>query len=178
MLRPLVRALMRAALGGKRSRLILQNSDDVELFVRSRILDRAQIRLIRGSGVDCEQFSPLQESSRVWAMRESCFGCYCSARLLWDKGSRGIRNCRKAILRAAMIKPFDSCWQEVRMRAIPPRSASQGFAIGRKRGYSNGWATLTTCRPCSDLSISLYFPVTGKGCRRVSSRPQLVHCQS
>ena len=58
LLRPVVRALMRVALGGERARLILQNPDDVRLFEQKAIVPRAQIRLIPGSGVDCARFFP------------------------------------------------------------------------------------------------------------------------
>ena len=57
LLRPAVRGLMRAALGGKRARLILQNPDDVRFFERAAIVPQEQIRLIRGSGVDCSRFT-------------------------------------------------------------------------------------------------------------------------
>ena len=58
LLRPLVRALLRLALGGRNARLILQNPDDVALFERARLVDSAQVRLIAGSGVDCVRFVP------------------------------------------------------------------------------------------------------------------------
>jgi glycosyltransferase involved in cell wall biosynthesis len=56
LLRPLVRLLMRAALGGDRARLILQNPDDVALFEDAGLVKTSHIRLIRGSGVDCSRF--------------------------------------------------------------------------------------------------------------------------
>ena len=56
-LRPVVRGLLRLALGGKGARLILQNADDVELFKQARLVEPKHIRLIRGSGVNCAQFS-------------------------------------------------------------------------------------------------------------------------
>ena len=37
-LRPMVKVLMRGTLGGKQSRLILQNPDDAEAFVRARLV--------------------------------------------------------------------------------------------------------------------------------------------
>lgn len=58
LLRPLVRGLMRIALGGKRSRVILQNPDDAMTMVESRLVQGRSIRLIRGSGVDVRRFSP------------------------------------------------------------------------------------------------------------------------
>jgi glycosyltransferase involved in cell wall biosynthesis len=83
LLRPIVRLLMRAALAGRNARLILQNRDDVELFESAQLLDARNIRLIRGSGVDCERFTPAN-SPDVARARES--RVLLAARLLWDKG--------------------------------------------------------------------------------------------
>ena len=80
-LRPLVKLLLRLALDGKRTRLILQNPDDVGLFERSGLVDAARIRLIAGSGVDCSRFRPREQTPGVSAMR-----VLLASRLLWDKG--------------------------------------------------------------------------------------------
>lgn len=79
-LRPIVRFLLRIALGGKNSRLILQNPDDVELFVRADLAAPESVRLIPGSGVDCNQFKP-GFLPQVHPLR-----VLLPARLLWDKG--------------------------------------------------------------------------------------------
>lgn len=82
MLRPVVRGLLRLALGGEQARLILQNSDDVKLFRQAALVDPSRIRLIRGSGVNCASFAvasarqPRDGSTRVLL----------ASRLLWDKG--------------------------------------------------------------------------------------------
>lgn len=81
LLRPVVRMLMRMALGGSGARLILQNPDDVALFVRTRLVDEAQIRLIPGSGVDCGRFRPAPGKAAG-----ARFRVLLAARLLWDKG--------------------------------------------------------------------------------------------
>jgi glycosyltransferase involved in cell wall biosynthesis len=83
LLRPVVRMLLRAALGGKRTRLVLQNADDIRLFQRARLLDVSSIRLIRGSGVDCAQF--VRSSSRASVMDRDT-RILLAARMLWDKG--------------------------------------------------------------------------------------------
>ena len=83
LLRPAVRALMRLALGGKRARLILQNPDDVLFFARAGIVPREQIRLIRGSGVDCSRFV-VAHQDRI--AEKGPFRVVLAARLLWDKG--------------------------------------------------------------------------------------------
>jgi glycosyltransferase involved in cell wall biosynthesis len=81
LLRPVVRALMRMALGGHGSRLILQNPSDVALFEDAGLVDPASIRLIPGSGVDCVRFHP----AAVRTQNER-FRVLLAARLLWDKG--------------------------------------------------------------------------------------------
>lgn len=84
LLRPIVRVLMRLALGGKRARLILQNPDDVRFFERTGIAPSAQIRLIPGSGVDCARFLPPAPAQQP-AMSEP-LRVVLASRLLWDKG--------------------------------------------------------------------------------------------
>ena len=80
LLRPLVRLLMRLAFGGKNARLILQNPDDVALFEREGLIDRAHVRLIKGSGVDCERFHP------AGARSAGPIRVLLASRLLRDKG--------------------------------------------------------------------------------------------
>jgi len=82
-LRPIVSALMRFALDGIGARLILQNPDDVALFERSGLVDPSRVRLIAGSGVDCERFSP---APRCDSGADVLLRVVLPARLLWDKG--------------------------------------------------------------------------------------------
>ncbi len=82
LLRPLVKGLLRQALRGKGTRLILQNPDDQELFLQHKIIDREQIHLIRGSGVDTQHFTPITQK------RQKKFRVLLAARLLWEKGIR------------------------------------------------------------------------------------------
>lgn len=81
LLRPLVRSLLKLALGGRGARLVLQNPDDVELFRGAGLVDPANIRLIPGSGVDCIRFQP----HTAGAARNE-LQVLLPARLLWDKG--------------------------------------------------------------------------------------------
>lgn len=80
LLRPPVKLLMRAAFGGSRSLLILQNPDDVDIFVATGMVSRGRVRLIRSSGVDTSRFRPVERAAgrplRVLL----------AARLLWEKG--------------------------------------------------------------------------------------------
>lgn len=84
LLRPVVRALMRLALGGERSRLILQNPDDVALFERAGLVRSERVRLIAGSGVDCRRFAPARADAAT--ARGTRLRVVLPARLLWDKG--------------------------------------------------------------------------------------------
>ena len=111
MLRPLVRTLLKLALGGRDARLILQNPDDVVLFERAGLVDTAHVRLIPGSGVDCTRFVPCavesdgtdsrlsraaplrgndgitsEEVERAGVPVGSRLRVLLPARLLWDKG--------------------------------------------------------------------------------------------
>jgi glycosyltransferase involved in cell wall biosynthesis len=85
-LRPIVRALMRVALGGARARLVLHNADDVSLFTRNGVVQASQIRLIPGSGVDCERFLP--PTMHGAERQKGPSRVVLAARMLWDKGVR------------------------------------------------------------------------------------------
>uniref|UniRef100_UPI004055F9B6 glycosyltransferase family 4 protein n=1 Tax=Candidatus Electrothrix sp. TaxID=2170559 RepID=UPI004055F9B6 len=81
-LRPLVKGLLRLALQGKESRLILQNSDDRDLFLQHKLVRPERISIIQGSGVDTRLFVPVKKE------REGKFRVLLAARLLWEKGIR------------------------------------------------------------------------------------------
>jgi glycosyltransferase involved in cell wall biosynthesis len=102
-LRPVVSGLFRTAFRGSDSRLILQNPDDVAFFHRFRLVNPATVRLIPGSGVDCERFAPEElraghreeaRNGRSFVFADSSGGppeegslrVLLPARLLWDKG--------------------------------------------------------------------------------------------
>ena len=81
-LRPVVKVLMRGTLGGRNSRLVLQNPDDADAFVSSKLVPEQHIRLIRSSGVDTNRFTPSQREERL----ERPLRVLLAARLLWEKG--------------------------------------------------------------------------------------------
>jgi glycosyltransferase involved in cell wall biosynthesis len=68
-----------AALGGKNSKVILQNNDDIKLLTHYKIIRKNNVCLIRGAGVDTTAFSPSHE------LKESLL-VLLPARMLWDKG--------------------------------------------------------------------------------------------
>lgn len=80
-LRPVVKLLMRRTLGGRNSRLILQNPDDADAFVSARLVPPDQIRVIRSSGVNISRFTPTPRSIDPKPLR-----VVLAARLLWEKG--------------------------------------------------------------------------------------------
>ncbi len=80
LLRPVVRALMRFALRGRRARLILQNHDDARMFLDHGLIEDARVRVIAGSGVDCNRFVPRTRT------RNDPPRVLLAARLLWEKG--------------------------------------------------------------------------------------------
>ena len=78
-IRLLVHRLFSFLLGNQDSRLILQNRDDIEYFVEHKLINRNKISLIRGSGVNIEEFRSAHENciSRTIVL---------ASRMLWDKG--------------------------------------------------------------------------------------------
>lgn len=74
-----IKRLFQIFLNKNKSRLVLQNPDDVDMFVKNGIVEEDRIRLIRGSGVDVSIFSPTPESPQPVTV-------ILSARILYDKG--------------------------------------------------------------------------------------------
>jgi glycosyltransferase involved in cell wall biosynthesis len=81
LLRPLIKAMMRATLDNQRSLLILQNPDDAEIFSRSKLVAAHRIQVIRSSGVNTTRFRPIQRAQGKRPLR-----VLLAARLLWEKG--------------------------------------------------------------------------------------------
>jgi len=83
LLRPLVRHLIRLALRGRGSRLIVQNTDDLSAFLSAGVASAQETHLIRGSGIDTTTFQPLRHEAEPPFTR-----VLLASRLLWDKGIR------------------------------------------------------------------------------------------
>jgi glycosyltransferase involved in cell wall biosynthesis len=81
-LRPVVKLLLRATIGGKRSLLILQNPDDATAFTAAGLVSPQKIRVIRSSGVNTTRFCPAEKSRHA---RDE-LRVVLAARLLWEKG--------------------------------------------------------------------------------------------
>jgi glycosyltransferase involved in cell wall biosynthesis len=80
LLRPLAQSLLRLALRGADSRLIVQNPDDRQLFLEQNLINPERIQLIRGSGVNTDFFRPVERQ------RNGKFKVLLAARLLREKG--------------------------------------------------------------------------------------------
>ena len=61
LLQPFVVRAFRLLLNGGRNLLILQNPDDQRMLVEGGVVAQGRVRLIRGSGVNIEQFAPTPE---------------------------------------------------------------------------------------------------------------------
>jgi len=91
-LRRLVRVLFRIAFSGPSVRVIVQNRDDLKLFRDERLARPDILRMILGSGVDCEQFAPSDDRDGRAPTADSAgqsprpYRVLLPARLLWHKG--------------------------------------------------------------------------------------------
>jgi len=83
--------IFRFLLAGNNLRLIIQNSDDIQLLLNLRIIGINKIRLIRGSGVNTSDFFPKHVSHEVPIV-------ILPARMLWNKGVQDFVNCSKYFL--------------------------------------------------------------------------------
>jgi len=100
-LKPIVRKLLKFAMGGKNSRLILQNPDDEALFTQEKLVDSANIRLIKGSGVNTERFKLNAEK-----VEPAIPVVLMASRLLWDKGVLEYVETARTIKRAGQDARF------------------------------------------------------------------------
>jgi glycosyltransferase involved in cell wall biosynthesis len=103
LLRPILVLAFRLLLGGKRSRLILQNSDDLKMLLSLRMFDGRRIRLIRGAGVDTSEFCSRSDTQGIPLV-------VFPARMLWGKG----------------VGEFVSCARSLRAKGIAARFALVG----------------------------------------------------
>lgn len=117
-LRPIVKLMMRGTLGSGNSRLVLQNPDDAEAFVNSRLVPPQNIRLIRSSGVNTTRFTPASRNED----EPRPLRVLLAARLLWEKGVG-------EFVEAARIVKARGCPMEFLLAGAPdpgnPRSVEQ-----------------------------------------------------
>lgn len=79
LVRVLVTRLYSISLGHRNHRVVFQNPDDRDLFLRAGLVAEKNAVLIRGSGVDINEFVPVSEAPGYPLV-------VFAARMLWDKG--------------------------------------------------------------------------------------------
>ena len=77
--RRVVSHFFRVILNFRHSVLILQNPDDVTMFISKGLIEPSRIRLIRGSGVDINRFYSMKEPDGAPVV-------LLASRMLWNKG--------------------------------------------------------------------------------------------
>ncbi len=78
-LRFFIHKLFHFLFNSKDGQLILQNQDDLEYFIKNKIVNSDAIEIIRGSGVNIKKFIPVEETIGVPIVM-------LASRMLWDKG--------------------------------------------------------------------------------------------
>lgn len=99
LLRFIISIAFKLVLNHKKNRLIIQNTDDIELLVSLGIVKREYIRLIRGSGVDISKFVPTQENEGIPIVA-------LISRMLWDKGVKEFVDAAKLLLKEGVKARF------------------------------------------------------------------------
>jgi glycosyltransferase involved in cell wall biosynthesis len=82
-LRPLIQALYRFVFKPVDTRVVFQNSQDLDYFVNTDLVNTSQARLIRGSGVNTTLFKP---TSSVPYSQEKSISILFASRLMREKG--------------------------------------------------------------------------------------------
>jgi glycosyltransferase involved in cell wall biosynthesis len=77
--RPVIEFIFRRLLNQPSTRFIFQNPDDREYFVHRKLIEEDKTVLVRGSGVDMNQFSPTPEAKGPPVV-------LLASRMLWKKG--------------------------------------------------------------------------------------------
>ncbi len=115
--RPIVRVAFRFLLNRPTSRVIVQNPDDFALFTNTIGISPERITIIKGSGVDIEQYQPAPEPDGVPV-------AVCVSRMLWDKGigelveaARELRD-RGTAIRIRLVGPVDENPAAIPMETI------------------------------------------------------------
>lgn len=80
LLRPIINLSFKALLNGRRSKLIMQNQDDRSTLIKTGIVDEERTVLIRGAGVNTDEFSCTPEPTEEPPL------IVLPARMLKDKG--------------------------------------------------------------------------------------------
>lgn len=133
-LKTAILSVFKLLVSGKGKILILQNPDDRELMVGQAGVDAKHIRLIRGAGVNLDEFAVLPEPGGVPLV-------VLPARMLWDKGvgefveaSRILRD-EGVVARFALVGGIDECNPSAIERAQLEQWSAEGLVewLGLRR---------------------------------------------
>lgn len=97
--RPVFMLFFRFLLNRKGARVILQNPDDVALMCESGVLNIKRITLIRGSGVDTQEFEAQPEPGGEPV-------AILASRLLWEKGVAEFVNAARVLKKEGVLARF------------------------------------------------------------------------
>lgn len=81
LLRPLLQGTLKLAFSHPNQRVLLQNPDDRNVLVSAKTCKFSDTIIIRGSGVNAEQYTPVAKQNRVPLV-------VLASRMLWEKGIR------------------------------------------------------------------------------------------
>lgn len=79
LLKPIVKFFLKCALVGKKTRLILQNKDNINTIKKINIINENYIRLVKGAGVEVKKYVPSEIPLKTTII-------ILPGRMLWDKG--------------------------------------------------------------------------------------------
>lgn len=92
LLRLISNKLFRWGFAYPNTKLILQNEDDIQLFLSKKLIKKDNIHLIKGSGVNTNYFVPVEKNSKE-PVKVALIG-----RMLWDKGVSEFVSAAKLLL--------------------------------------------------------------------------------
>ncbi len=125
LVRSLIIWLYRFALAHPNARIIVQNSHDAEVLADPGALDRQRVRLIRGSGVNLEEFTRTTSPQGAAIV-------VLPARLIWEKGVREFVTAAELLQQrgcdARLVLVGDT--QTSNPRAVPSRQIEAWVADG------------------------------------------------
>lgn len=138
--RTVMRAVLRFAWGGRGAHAIVQNPDDAEVLVGAGLIERANVHLIRGSGVDVARFHPVPEPH---GMPVAVY----TGRFIASKGIH-------ELVDAARLLHGRGVGLEVRLVGEPDRENPESIADATLRGWAS--EGLVTIRPWTDDVVSVW----------------------
>lgn len=99
LIKRIVFVLLRMALCGEKTILVLQNEDDASLLIANKVVVKEKIRIIRGAGVNTNIFNKVTEPN------DQTF-VVLPARMLWDKGVGEFVECAQIIAESEISARF------------------------------------------------------------------------